>query len=152
MSKAVHIAKKRVLMILSGVLGSILSMLGVLSTGCSDSNPVSPSYGPPSTTIVLFGAIRSSADSTFVPGIEISALNADSTTVVSSTLTDAYGNYQLYLDSLEYPWPDTLLVTATDVDGALNGSFLIADSLVFPEVENPYLEIEMDFYLETEDN
>jgi len=142
MSKAAGNMKRGILWIFSGVL----SMLGVLSAGCS--NVAEPSYGPPSTSLVLFGTTRSSADSTLVPGIEVSALDADSSTVITSTLTDSQGVYLLYLDSIEFPWPDTLLVTVTDIDGTENGSFLNADTLVFPEVENPYIDMETNFYLQ----
>lgn len=128
--------------------GCILSMLGVVSSGCS--NAAEPTYGPPSVAIHLFGTTMSSADTAAVAGIEVSALSTDSTTLYSSNLTDSEGNYVLDL-ILYYPWPDTLLVTASDIDGAQNGSFLNSDTLIFPPGEMSFVEIEKDFYMEPEE-
>jgi hypothetical protein len=148
MSEAAGNAKRGMLRLSSWILGSILSMLGVVSSGCN--NSAEPTYGPPSVAIRLFGTTMSSADSATVAGIEVSALSTDSTALYSSNLTDSEGNYVLDL-MLYYPWPDTLLVTASDIDGAQNGSFLNADTLIFPPGEMSFVEIETDFYMEPEE-
>jgi len=48
------------------------------------------------------------------------------------------------------PWPDTALVSATDIDGAENGSFISEDTLIIPDSDEEYQTFQIDFLMENE--
>jgi|GEM_PF-2086969 len=133
--------RKGILRLCGRLLASSLSLLGVLSSSCLIA-PVA--YGVP-PALYIHGRIIS--DSTAVQGVGVEALSSDSSIVFSSEVSGENGSYSLVLYYHEYyPWPDTILVRATDIDSTLNGLFLPSDTLLtsIPDAENYYLSVSFD--------
>ena len=147
MAEAARKGKLMFLKLIAKLFASILPMLGVVS-GCSGVDPM-PTYGPPAG-VYFQGLVLASEDSSSVSGIQIRLSNPDSTLAYGSTLSEADGNYYLYLEESSPPWPDTVLVSATDIDGEANGSFMSKDTLIFPDSDEEYQEFQINFYLEEE--
>ena len=57
--------------------------------------------------------------------------NADSTVEFAETTSDSSGSYHLQIDTDEITLPDSIRLTATDIDGAENGSFASKDTLLY---------------------
>ncbi len=120
----------------------------LVSTGCF----LFPSSGF-HNQITLTGFVRSSADSSAIPGIEITIQGLQQSWYVSPHYSDATGWFDVHWTPLvddssgEYrEW----LVTVTDVDGDQNGAFQGADTIVVEEdpIHVSTHEFEVDFYLE----
>jgi hypothetical protein len=130
--------KSTLLKNLSRSFAYILGLFGVISGSCG----FAPDYGVPSV-LCISGTVRTGPVS--IPGIQVEATGTDTSVVYTSDITGEYGLYYLYID---FPWPDSIRVAATDIDGELNGSLLPGDTLLtsIPDEEYPELT-EVDFSL-----
>ncbi len=121
------------------VFGGILSLFGVITSSCG-SMPCD--YGvEPVHAVVVQGMVRS--DTTAIEGIRLQILSMDSSQVYSSSLSGHMGSY--YLSSEEKP--DSILITATDVDGEANGLYLPAETFRATDPEKTEEEFVIDFNL-----
>ncbi|MCK5133089.1 MAG: hypothetical protein KAR40_13160 [Candidatus Sabulitectum sp.] len=66
------------------LFASVLSISGVLSSGC---DLVSADYGPPGSNLSVYGRTYSSEDSSTVMGLEIRLTSPDSTVDYGSVIT-----------------------------------------------------------------
>ena len=146
MAEAVRKRKFVFLKLIAKLFASVLSLLGVVS-GCSGGD--APTYGPPAG-VFFQGRVFSSEDSSSVNGIQVQLTNSDLSLVYGTTESSGTGDYYLYLEDDSPPWPDSILVSATDIDGEANGSFAPKDTLIFPDSDEEYQEFQIDFVLEEE--
>jgi hypothetical protein len=138
------------LRMLAGVSARLLGIAGVMSTGCYQA--AEPTYGVPSLSVTLTGTVRSEADSTAIEGISIRAFcPRDSLVVGNPAYTGQNGEYYLHVEDYGFHDTDSIGISASDVDGDLNGSFLDADTvLALPQVEEP--EVSADILLQPDGN
>jgi len=131
------------------LFAAFLSTVGVLSS-C---NPMAaPTYGVEVFGIQVFGETRVSADTTAISGIEVRLLTVDYLVEHDVCISGSSGAYELSTGPDFYPWPDSIRLIASDIDGELNGSFLEKDTVLCInglEEEQDTLFIEMDIYLES---
>ncbi|MCD4707583.1 MAG: radical SAM-associated putative lipoprotein [Candidatus Sabulitectum sp.] len=146
MAEAVRSGRIVFLRLISKLFASALSLAGILS--CCDS-VAEPTYGPPAT-LYFSGQTSSAADSSSIAGIQIQIASPDSSIDYSTSLSDENGQYQQFIENEFYPWPDTVRVIATDIDGDQNGLFAAKDTLLFPERDQEFQEFQINFYLEKE--
>ncbi len=146
MAEVVRKSKFLFLKLIAKLFASVLSLLGVVS-GCSGGD--APTYGPPAG-VYFQGMIVSSEDSSSVNGIQVQLSKPDLSSVYGTTLSSENGDYYLYLEENSPPWPDSVLVSTTDIDGEANGSFAPQDTLIFPDSDEEYQEFQIDFVLEEE--
>ena len=151
MAEAVRKGRTAFLRLTGKLFAAVLSLLGVLS-GCAGGNPqATPDYGPPPVGLDVWGRIGSARDSSWIPGIEVKLTSTDSLYDYGADTTYSEGAYRLKMGVEYYPWPDSVRLVATDIDGALNGSFLSKDTLLSLnglEDQYDYLEFYVDLYLE----
>ncbi|MCD4707582.1 MAG: radical SAM-associated putative lipoprotein [Candidatus Sabulitectum sp.] len=126
------------------LFASVLSLLGILS-GCS----MAPDYGVPSVEVRIDGQIRSAEDSSYVQGIQVRLSSPDSSFDYSEYTTIWNGSYELFMGSEYFPWPDSVRLTATDIDGTENGFFEGKDTLLFLESHMEFISFDVDFYLQS---
>ena len=146
MAEAVRKSKFLFLRLMAKLFASVLSLLGIVS-GCGGLD--APTYGPPAG-VYFHGIVVSAEDSSSVTGIQVQLTNPDLTMVYGTTESSGTGNYYLYLEENSPPWPDSILVRATDIDGEANGSFAPKDTLILPDSDEEYQEFQIDFVLEEE--
>lgn len=48
------------------------------------------------------------------------------------------------------PWPDSLRLIATDIDGELNGSFAEKDTILLPDISEEYVNFHVDLYMHSD--
>ncbi len=148
MAEAARSSRLIFLKLIAKLFTSVLAFFGVLSgSGCT--NGFMPAYGPP-TGVYFQGQVRASEDSSSVTGIQVQLSNPDLSSVYGTAHSGEYGNYYLPLEQNSPSWPDTVLVSATDIDGEANGSFLPKDTLIIPDSDDEYQEFYVDFLLENE--
>ena len=150
MAEAVRKGRTAFLRLSGKLLAAMLSILGVLS---SCGNPqATPDYGPPSVGLNVEGRTCSASDSSWIAGIEVKLTSTDSLYDYRADTTDFNGGYHLQMGAEYYPWPDSVRLCATDIDGRQNGSYLSWDTLIsLDSLENPsdFLDIyPLDIYLE----
>lgn len=150
MSVFIFRTRKSLLRFHAQAVASLLGIAGVLSTACDTFSAV-PAYGPPGVSLTLTGSVLSAADSTTIPGIYLKALSPDSSISYFENFSVSDGSYYLYLETWDEVWPDTIRIVSQDVDGSENGSFLSADTLVFPPQVNEEAQIETDIFMEPEE-
>ncbi len=150
MAEAVRKGRTAFLRLTGKVFAAVLSLVGVLS--CSSGNPEAPpTYGPPSAGLYVWGITKSASDSNSIAGIEVKLTSTDSLHEYLADTTDSSGYYDLNMGAEYYPWPDSVRLVATDIDGDQNGSFLSRDtllSLASLEYEYDYLSLAVVLYLE----
>jgi len=144
MAEAVRKSKLEFLKLFAKIFASILSLLGILSS-CGRGETMAP-YGVEG--VYIHGKTISSADSSSIAGIQIKLSSPDSTIDFAEATSDSDGRYLMFADANEITLPDSVRLTAADIDGAENGSFASKDTLLFLE-EDQYYDI--DFFLQ-EDN
>lgn len=122
---------------------SLLGAAGVLTSGCN--HAAEPTYGVPSLNVTITGTVLSSADSSAIEGIRVGAFSpGDSLSVGDRTFTDADGNYYLCVEDYGFFDTDSIGIAARDVDGAENGNFFGADTvLALPPGDEPELDADM---------
>lgn len=145
MAETIRRSKLAFLKFLAKLISFALALFGVLSS-CYEDSMVA--YGPP-TGLTVYGDVFSSEDSSLVQGIQIQLSNLDMSTVYNTTYSNENRGYDLYMDGYSPPWPDTILVTATDIDGDTNGSFASKDTLILPDIDEEYQEFIIDFSLDS---
>ena len=115
---------KHLITVKNRLLKKILIILGVCSAGLMAS---CCKYGVLASTIYmnLKGSIRSKDSSQVISGIQVEVKNR---LPESKTLTDNNGLFSVNseIDELE----NTLNLHISDIDGALNGSFLSKDTII----------------------
>ena len=149
MAEAVRYGRTALLRLSGKLFAAVLSLVGVLS-GCGNPHDA-PAYGPPSAGLDVCGQICSASDSSGITAIEVKLSTKDSLIDFDRYTTYTSGGYLLQMGTQYYPWPDSVLVIATDIDGDLNGSYLSKDTLIsLDDLENPddYIYIDIDLYLE----
>ncbi|MCK5035731.1 MAG: hypothetical protein KAS73_07565 [Candidatus Sabulitectum sp.] len=148
MAEAVRRSRLVFLNLTAKIFTSVLAFLGVLSgSGCINGDM--PTYGPPAG-VYFQGQVLAFEDSSSVNGVQVQLSNPDLSSVYGTTQSNPDGKYYLYLEQDSPPWPDTVLVSATDVDGEANGSFAPKDTLIFPDSDEEYQEFQIDFLLDKE--
>lgn len=142
MAVAVVSAQRKLIKLFGRAAGFLLGFFGVLTSSCGI-DPVA--YGPPSGLFIT-GLVKDSG--TPVEDIEISVMTADSS-MLFQTDTNADGAYWADLTA----WPDTVLVTAKDVDGPSNGSYLPDHEYIagIPEEGSLYYTVDFDLEPDTKD-
>ena len=148
MAEAVRRSRINFLRLIGKVITSVLAFFGVLSSS-SCINGDMPTYGPPAG-IYFQGQVLASEDSSSVIGIQVRLSNPDLSSVYGSAESTGGGDYYLYLEQNSPPWPDTVLVSATDIDGEENGSFISKDTLIIPHSDEEYQTFQIDFLLDKE--
>ena len=149
MAEAVRNGRTAILRLSGKLFAAVLSILGVLS--CSGNPQATPDYGPPPIGLDVWGRIGSASDSSWIPGIEVKLTSIDSLYGYGADTTYSGGGYRLKMGVEYYPWPDSVRLVATDIDGDQNGSFLSKDtllSLIGLEDQYDYLQLDVDLYLE----
>ena len=115
---------KRILLIKRGLLKKVLIILGVCSAGLMTS---CAKYGALVSTFYmnLKGTVKSKESSQVINGIQVEAINSIPN---SKGLTDTSGAFSINseIDELE----NTVNLHISDIDGALNGSFLSKDTVI----------------------
>jgi hypothetical protein len=139
MAQATFVLGRGMLRVLSRILGFILSLFGMISSSCG----FAPDYGVPSI-LSISGSV--SSDNVSIQGIRVRTTGTDSSLVYASELTSEDGLYYMYPD-LDFPWPDTIRVAVTDIDGELNGSFLPEDTLLISIPYEEHVDLNVDFRL-----
>ncbi|MCD4670935.1 MAG: hypothetical protein K8S14_10875 [Actinomycetia bacterium] len=150
MAEAVRNGRTALLRLSGKLFAAVLSLLGVLS-GCGNPQDA-PAYGPPPVGLYVWGRTASARDSSWIAGIEVKLTSTDSLYDYRADTTDFSGGYHLQMGAEYYPWPDSVRLVATDIDGRQNGSYLSRDTLTsLDSLENPndflYIDV-LDFYLE----
>ncbi len=149
MAEAVRKGRIHCLRLIGKLFASVLGFVGVLSSACV---PVRVDYGPPEPAISVYGRTFSAQDSSSVIGLDIKLTSPDSTVDYGSVIADD-GYFSLYLESADYsPWPDSLRLIATDIDGELNGSFAEKDTILLPDINEEYVDFHVDFYMPSVNN
>ena len=149
MAEAARRSRLIFLKLISRLFTSVLAFFGVLSgSGCINGDM--PTYGPPAG-VYFQGRIRASEDSSSVTGIQVQLTNPGLSAVYGTAESNEHGDYYLPLEQESPPWPDSILVSATDIDGEANGSFLSKDTLIIPDSDDEYQEFYVDFLLENEE-
>jgi len=121
-----------------------LSFFSVITSSC-DRAPMA--YGVP-PHISVEGRVESSGEGIPIPGIQMNMLKSDSSEVISSDISlSPTGRYFLYADCEIFASPDSVIITATDIDGAENGSYLPSDTMIVVEPDSEYFSYEVDFEL-----
>lgn len=144
MAEKIRNGRMHCLRLIGKLFASVLGLTGVLSSACL---PVSADYGPPEPAISVYGRTFSAEDSSSVVGLEIKLTSPDSLVNYGSVIADD-GYFSLYLESADYyPWPDSLRLIATDIDGELNGSFAEKDTILLPDVNEEYVDFHVDFFM-----
>jgi len=143
-AETIRRSKLAFLKFLAKLISFALALFGVLSS-CYENGMVA--YGPP-TDLEVFGRVYSAEDSSHVNGIQIQLSSPDLSTVYNTTLSNADRGYWLFMNTSP-PWPDSILVTATDIDGEENGSFAQKDTLILPDIDEDYQSFEVDFILDS---
>ncbi len=138
MPEAVFSARRKLFRYVDRLTGFILGLLGVISVSCGI-EPVA--YGPPDGCFIT-GLVKDNG--TAVQGIEINVQSPDSSIIYHSTETSSDGAYWADL----YEWPDSLLITASDIDGPDNGSYLPEGKYITDIPEEGSLYYTVDFELE----
>lgn len=144
MAEAVRKSRLMFLKLMAKLFASVLTLFGVL-TSCGKGEIMAP-YGVEGVTI--HGKTLSSEDSSGIAGIQIKFSNADSTVEFAETISYSSGQYQLFVDTYENTLPDSIRLTATDIDGAENGSFASKDTLLYHDGSECY---DIDLYLQEDD-
>ena len=144
MAEAVRKSRLVFLKLMAKLFASVLTLFGVL-TSCGRGEIMAP-YGVQGVSI--HGKTLSSIDSSSIAGIHIELSSADSSVEFDDTFSDDSGFYHLGIDTYEITFPDSVRLTATDIDGAENGSFASKDTLLYVE-EDEYYDI--DLYLQEDD-
>ena len=145
MAEAVRKSRLMFLKLMAKLFASVLTLFGVLSS-CENSREIIAPYGVQGVTI--YGKTYSSGDSSSIAGIQIKLSNPDSAVEYAETTSDDSGFYALEIHTYEITLPDSILLTATDIDGVENGSFASKDPLLYVE-EDEYYDI--DLYLQEDD-
>lgn len=140
MAEVVKKSKLAFLKFIARVFASALSLFGVL-TSCG--NNVTAPYGVEG--VYIQGRVVSASDSKGIQGIEISVSNLEATEVFADTLTQSYGDFFIRIDTDEVTLPDSIRLTATDIDGEENGSFIARDTLLSGDGSQDYY---IDFSLQ----
>lgn len=140
MAEAARQSKLVFLKFIAKLFASVLSLFGVL-TSCG--NNVTAPYGVEG--FFIQGKTISASDLKGIPGIQISVSNPESAEVFAETLTQSHGSYSLHVDPNEVALPDSILLTATDIDGEENGSFISKDTLLYNHESQDYY---IDFSLQ----
>ncbi len=148
MAEAAKNGRKALLRLIGKLLASVLSLLGVLS-GCNTMMSPSPDYGV--LGVLAMGQIHSAVDSNTIAGIQVKLSSPDSIVNYAADTSSSGGDYYLRMGMEYYPWPDSVRLTASDIDGSVNGSFQWKDTLLFLESGQEYQEILIDFYLQSDD-
>ncbi len=122
----------------------LLGMAGVITAGCYQA--AEPTYGVPGYSVTLTGTIRSAADSTAIEGIRVRAFSQEVSQIVGEqAFTGADGYYSLFVEDYEFAYTDSIGLTADDVDGAANGEFLSADTvLALSTGDDPELTVDIN--------
>ncbi len=143
MAEAVRKSKLAFLKLVAKLFASVLSLIGVLS-GC---DTFSADYGVESVGVSVFGHTVSSVDSSYIEGIQVSLSNTDSTMHYDTAVTGEAGYYNLYIDAMYISLPDTLRIVTADIDGAENGLFAAADTLLEIDPDQLEQELQIDVIL-----
>ncbi|MCD4701243.1 MAG: radical SAM-associated putative lipoprotein [Candidatus Aegiribacteria sp.] len=150
MAEAVRNGRTAILRLSGKLFAAVLSIMGVLS--CSGNPKAIPAYGPPSAGLYIWGKTISASGSTGIEGIEVKLTSTDSLYDYGAYTTDSHGSYNLNMGAEYYPWPDSVRLVASDIDGRQNGSFLSRDTLLsLDSLENSYDFIyleDLNLYLE----
>ena len=141
MAEVVKKSKLLFLKFIAKLFAAVLSLLGVLS-GCGNGEIMAP-YGVEG--FFIQGKTISASDLKGIPGIQITVSNPESTEVFADTLTQSYGDYFIPIDTDEVTLPDSIRLTATDIDGEENGSFIARDTLLSSDGSQDYY---IDFSLQ----
>lgn len=149
MAEVVRKGRMHCLRLIGKLFASVLGFAGVLSSACV---PVRVDYGPPEPALCVYGRTFSAEDSSSVIGLDIKLTSPDSLVNYGSDI--AYdGYFSFYLESADYtPWPDSLRLIATDIDGELNGSFAEKDTILLPDINEEYIEFNIDLHMLSDNN
>ena len=145
MAETVRKSKLMFLKIFAKLFASILSLLGVIS-GCET---ISADYGVEG--VFISGQTLSAADSTNIPGIQVKLSSNDSTEVFGETIADQSGYFNLSVGTGQISLPDSVRLTATDIDGEENGSFAEKDILFYMEEQEDYSSYYINLYMQEDD-
>ncbi len=141
MAEVVKKSKLLFLKFIAKLFAAVLSLLGVLS-GCGNGEIMAP-YGVEG--FFIQGKTISASDLKGIPGIQITVSNPESTEVFAETSTQSQGSYSLHIDPDEVVLPDSILLTAADIDGEENGLFISKDTLLYNHESQDYY---IDFSLQ----
>ncbi len=145
MAEAVRKSKFVFLRLIAKLLAYALTLFGVLSS-CGDR--VTAAYGIEGVS--FYGSTLSSQDSSGIAGIQVKLSSADSSATFGETVSDSLGSYALFFDD-EITLPDSIRLTATDIDGPENGSFLEKDTLLYYEESQYGTVYRIDLHLQEDD-
>lgn len=143
MAEAVRKSKLYFLKLIAKLFASLLSLFGVLSS--CDYDRVTATYGIEG--VHFHGYTFSSGDNSNIPEIQVKLSSIDSTVEFAETTSDSSGSYYLGIDTDEITLPDSVLLTATDIDGEENGSFISKDTLLVLDESEFGLVYDINFFL-----
>ena len=135
------------------VFAYLLGLLGVIS-GCNSVMDAPPTYGP-MVGLEVYGQTHSAEDSSLIGGIDVRLVSLDSLTEYDIYSVRYHSEvYSVWLRYDDYPWPDSVRLIASDPDSLQDGWFIEKDTLlsISPlQEEDDFLQIQVEFYLESED-
>jgi len=143
MEEAVGRTRRSLLELMGKISGALLAALGVITAGCGT---MPSDYGVP-PAVSISGDMVSGEDR--IQGIQVRMVNPVTSLVLDSFTSDENGHFWLSADILHFSPPDSVMVQARDVDGALNGSFLPRDTLLLFD-EDPYGNPEILLHVDIE--
>lgn len=138
MAELIKNTEKSLVKFCAGIFGAILSLFGVITGSCG-SMPCDYGVEPP-PRLTIDGSVKSGTAA--VEGIRVQVSSMDSSQVFDSNLSTSQGYFGLYTEEK----PDSILVTATDIDGPDNGLYLPAQTFraTDPDLEEEAFTIDFN--------
>lgn len=153
MAEAARITRRNLLGLMGKISSALLAALGVITSGCGY-DPVAYGIYPPDHILILHGRVMSAEDSTGIRNIVVEVEHDEQSYLGDAALSEADGSYEFEngVWATDYPsWPDSIPVHAWDLEHNLYGAYLSRDTVIFAPYLGTVTEINLDLYLQPEE-